>query len=62
MQLMPIIGIVAALSLLAVLPTQGQTAQPPKSQAPPPAPVYQLYLNGAQCSLEAVAKELASAD
>jgi len=62
MQLLPIVGIVAALALWAILPVEGQTAQPARSQAPPSAPVYQLYLNGAQCNLEAAAKELASAD
>ncbi|MCW3095389.1 MAG: putative iron-regulated protein [Chthonomonadaceae bacterium] len=62
MQWVPVVGLVAVLGLLTVLPAQSQTASPAQKQIPPPPPVYQLYSNGAQVTLEAAVKELADAD
>jgi uncharacterized iron-regulated protein len=62
MQWVPVVGLAAALALWTVLPAQSQTALPAQKQTPPPPPVYQLYSNGAQVTLDAAVKELADAD
>ncbi len=56
MHLVPVVGLVAALALGAVLPASCQTA------AALSAPEYHLYVHGAPSTLDAVVKELADAD
>jgi uncharacterized iron-regulated protein len=62
MQWVPVVGLAAVLALAMASPVQSQTS--PEVQKPPvPAtPVYQLYANGAQVTLDAAVKELADAD